>query len=91
MVMLPTSALIEEGSTAAVFVETDRENYEVTRRVVAVTRRGEKMVFVRAEPNEDERKDGALPLRVGERVVISGALELDSELTNLKSSPDDED
>ena len=63
----------------------------VTRRVVAVTRRGEKMVFVRAEPNEDERKDGAQPLRVGERVVISGALELDSELTNLKSSPDDED
>jgi cobalt-zinc-cadmium efflux system membrane fusion protein len=91
MVMLPTTALIEEGSTAAVFVETDRENYEITRRVVAVTRRGEKMVFVRAEPNDEERKDGALPLRVGERVVISGALELDSELTNLKSGPDDDD
>ncbi|HWB11767.1 MAG TPA: efflux RND transporter periplasmic adaptor subunit [Pirellulales bacterium] len=90
MVMLPTSALIEEGRTAAVFVETDRENHEVTRRVVAVTRRGEKMVFVRAEPNEEERKEGATPLRVGERVVMSGALELDSELTNLKSSPDDE-
>lgn len=90
MVKLPTSALIEEGSTAAVFVETNKENHEVTRRVVAVTRRGEKMVFVRAEPNDEERKDGAMPLHVGERVVMSGALELDSELTNLKSSPDDE-
>jgi cobalt-zinc-cadmium efflux system membrane fusion protein len=89
MVMLPTSALIEEGSTAAVFVETDHENHEITRRVVAVTRRGEKMVFVRAEPNDEERKEGAMPLHVGERVVVSGALELDSELTNLKSSPDD--
>jgi cobalt-zinc-cadmium efflux system membrane fusion protein len=90
MVKLPTSALIEEGSTAAVFVETNRELHEVTRRVVAVTRRGEKMVFVRAEPNEEERKDSALPLHIGERVVMSGALELDSELTNLKSSPDEQ-
>jgi cobalt-zinc-cadmium efflux system membrane fusion protein len=90
MVMLPTSTLVEEGSTAAVFVETNREDHEVTRRVVAVTRRGEKMVFVRAEPNEEERKEGAAPLHVGERVVISGAWALDYELTNLKSSPDDE-
>ncbi|OYV82137.1 MAG: hypothetical protein B7Z73_17340, partial [Planctomycetia bacterium 21-64-5] len=90
MVKLPASALIEEGSTAAVFVETNPDIHEVTRRIVAVTRRGEKMVFVRAEPNDEEGKDGALPLHVGERVVMSGALELDSELTNLKSSPDDE-
>jgi cobalt-zinc-cadmium efflux system membrane fusion protein len=90
MVKLPTSALIEEGSTAAVFVETNQELHEVTRRVVAVTRRGEKMVFVRADPNDEERKEGALPLHVGERVVMSGALELDSELTNLKSSPDEQ-
>lgn len=90
MVKLPSSALIEEGGTAAVFVETDAAQHEVTHRVVAVTRRGEKMVFVRAEPNDEERKEGALPLHVGERVVMSGALELDSELTNLKSSPDDE-
>ena len=48
MVKLPTSALIEEGSTAAVFVETNADTHELTRRIVAVTRRGEKMVFVRA-------------------------------------------
>ena len=57
---------------------------------LAVTRRGEKMVFVRAVPNDEERKDGARPLHIGERVVMSGALELDSELTNLKSSPDEQ-
>jgi cobalt-zinc-cadmium efflux system membrane fusion protein len=86
MVSVPTSALIEEGSTAAVFVETDHERHEVTRRVVAVTRRGEKSVFIRAEPTDDERSQGAKPLGEGERVVMSGGLELDSELTNLKSA-----
>lgn len=88
MVKLPTTALVEEGNTAAIFVESDADRHEVTRRVVAVTRRGEKMVFVRAQPNDEERKDGAMPLHVGERVVMSGAWELDSELTNLQSSPD---
>ncbi|HVX11864.1 MAG TPA: efflux RND transporter periplasmic adaptor subunit [Pirellulales bacterium] len=90
MVNLPVSALFEEGDTAAVFVETSADPHQVTRRIVAVTRRGEKMVFVRAEPNAEERKEGALPLKVGERVVMSGVLALNDELTNLKSSPDDE-
>lgn len=90
MVKLPISALIEEGSTVAVFVESNPAMHEVTRRVVAVTRRGEKMAFIRADPNKEERDDGALPLRVGERVVISGVLQLDNELDILKSSPDDD-
>ncbi len=90
LVSVPTSALIEEGSTAAVFVETDPTVHEVTRRVVAVTRRGEKSVFIRSEPSDDERREGAVPLQAGERVVMSGGLELDSELTNLKSVGIDE-
>lgn len=85
MVAVPTSALIEEGQTAAVFVETDAAAHEVTRRVVAVTRRGKDQVFIRSEPDELERKEGAEPLKVGARVVMRGALELDSELNNLLS------
>ncbi|HUY32425.1 MAG TPA: efflux RND transporter periplasmic adaptor subunit [Pirellulales bacterium] len=86
MVSVPTSALIEEGSTAAVFVETDPSEHVVTRRVVAVTRRGEKSVFIRAQPSDEERRQGAQALDVGELVVLSGGLELDSELNNLKSA-----
>ncbi|HVC93070.1 MAG TPA: efflux RND transporter periplasmic adaptor subunit [Pirellulales bacterium] len=86
MVSVPTSALIEEGSTAAVFVETDPTAHVVTRRVVAVTRRGEKSVFIRAQPSDEERRQGAEALDVGELVVLSGGLELDSELNNLKSA-----
>ncbi len=90
MVSVPTSALIEEGSTAAVFVETDPEEHVLTRRVVAVTRRGEKSVYIRVEPTDEERRQGAELLRAGERVVLSGGLELDTELDNLKSMTADE-
>lgn len=85
MVAIPTSALIEEGQTAAVFVESNAAEHEVTRRVVAVTRRGKEQIFIRSQPSEQERKEGAEPLKSGERVVMRGALELDSELNNLLS------
>jgi cobalt-zinc-cadmium efflux system membrane fusion protein len=86
MVAVPTSSLIEEGGTEAVFVETNPVEHEVTRRVVAVTRRGKELVFIRSEPNDQERLQGAEPLRAGERVVKRGGLELDNELNNLLSS-----
>lgn len=86
MVEVPASALVEQGSTEAVFVETDAERHEVTRRIVAVTRPGQHWVFIRAQPNEKERAAGAQPLQVGEKVVMSGGLELNSELINLQNA-----
>lgn len=86
MVEVPASALVEEGTREAVFVETDAARHEVTRRLVAVTRRGQHWVFIRAEPNEQERAAGAQPLKVGEKVVMSGGLELNSELQNLQNA-----
>jgi hypothetical protein len=73
-----------------VFVETDAARHEVTRRNVAVTRRGRQKVFVRSEPTEEERREGAEPLAVGERVIVSGGLELFSELMNLQASVDED-
>lgn len=86
MVAVPTSALVEEGGTTAVFVEIDPVDHEIARRVVAVTRRGKDRIFIRAVPNEQERKQGAGPLKVGEQVVMRGGADLDSELENLKST-----
>lgn len=85
MVAVPTSALTEEGGTAAVFVETDPARHEIARRVVAVTRRGKELIFIRAEPNEEEQRHGAEPLHVGENVVMRGAGDLDNELSKLQS------
>lgn len=89
MVVIPASALIEEGAYPAVFVETDAERHEVTRRNVAVTSRGRTNVFIRSEPTDEERREGAQPLRVGEKVVVSGGLELFSELLNLQAGGSD--
>lgn len=90
MVAVPAGALIEEGPYPAVFVETDAERHEVTRRDVAVTRRGRNYVFIRSEPLEEERQEGAEPLKVGEKVVVSGGLELFSELLNLQAGGEED-
>ena len=86
MVSIPATALIEEGPYPAVFVETDVKNHEISRRNVAVTRRGRQHVFVRSQPTDEEAREGAQPLAVGERVIVSGGLELYSELANLQGA-----
>ncbi|HEX7450139.1 MAG TPA: efflux RND transporter periplasmic adaptor subunit [Pirellulales bacterium] len=91
LVEVPASALIEEGTSSAVFVETDPARHEVTRRPVAVTRRGQRSIFIRSQPNERERGEGAQPLAIGEKVVMSGGLELNSELANLQAGGEDDD
>lgn len=90
MVEVPASALTE-GTASAVFVETDPVRHEITRRLVAVTRRGQQWIFIRSQPNEEERRDGAQPLAIGEKVVMSGGLELNSELLNLQAGGQDDD
>ncbi|HUY88595.1 MAG TPA: efflux RND transporter periplasmic adaptor subunit [Pirellulales bacterium] len=89
MVAIPTSALIEEGDYPAVFVESDARRHEVSRRKVAVTRRGRQRVFIHSEPTVEERRDGAESLAVGEQVIVSGGLELFSELINLQAAGQD--
>lgn len=89
MVSIPATALIEEGAYPSVFVETDAEKHEVTRRNVAVTRRGRQHVFIRSQPTAEERREGAQPLEVGQRVIVSGGLELFSELINLQAAGDE--
>jgi cobalt-zinc-cadmium efflux system membrane fusion protein len=86
MVAIPTSALLEEGGVASVFVETDAGEHQFTRRKVVVTRRGQDLVFIRSEPTSPESRAGMEPLRPGERVVTSGAQLLNSELDSLRSS-----
>lgn len=67
-VEVPTAALIEDGRSSVVFVQPDPALAEFTRRAVQVTRRQRDVVSVRGS------------LRLGERVVTSGALELNASL-----------
>lgn len=84
---IPASALIEEGDSARVLASVNGSHREFTPRPVAVVQRGRQIVLVRAEPNDAEKKRGALPLRVGEEVVTTGNLQLAAELANFKASP----
>jgi cobalt-zinc-cadmium efflux system membrane fusion protein len=86
LVAIPTSAVVEEGDTSSVFIESKHYPHTFTRRRVAVVRRGRTLVHVRAVPSDLERAAGAQPLKADESVVDSGVLELASELDNLKSA-----
>ncbi len=86
MVVVPTSCLIEDGTSAQVFVETNQALHEFTCRKVAVVQRQQELVYVRAEPLASEKETGDEPLKAGERVVRSGVLELQAELMGLQAA-----
>jgi membrane fusion protein, heavy metal efflux system len=86
MVAVPSKSVNEDGSLAAIFVQDNAHPNDFTRRLVAVTSRIPNRVCIRSEPNEAERAAGATPLKVGERVLASGVIELNNELALLKAA-----
>ena len=85
-VVVPVSAVVEEGSKSTVFVETNAERREYTRRKIAIVRRGRTLMHVstRLEPYQIEQ--GIQTLQAGERILINSVVELDAELNDLISS-----
>ncbi len=98
VVEIPTDALLEDGLQSVVFVQPDAAVERFTMRRVQVTHRFERSVFVRSSPipKQDqltalEAEEGLLPkeaLRSGERVLLSGAVELKAALLELESRPE---
>lgn len=84
VVSIPSSALIEEGSGAYVLVESNAERHEFTRRKVAVKRRWRHSVYVCRDTGTPDR-DCPDSLKVGERVVVTGVLELSAEIDAVQS------
>jgi cobalt-zinc-cadmium efflux system membrane fusion protein len=95
VVEIPTDALVEDGLQSLVFVQPDPAVHQFTMRRVEVTHRFEHTVFVRSSviPDEErltprEAEEGLLPkeaLRVGERVLVSGVVELKAAVQELES------
>jgi len=89
LVTIPSSALIEQGDASYVFVETNAERHEFTRRKVAVKRRWRHSVHVCRDLGSagggNESDCGPESLKVGERVIASGVLEISAELDAAKS------
>jgi cobalt-zinc-cadmium efflux system membrane fusion protein len=85
-VVIPTTALIEDGQESIVFVQPDPKALRYTLRHVAVARRGRDLVYLRNQLTSKEEKAGLKPLQPGELVVTAGALEMRAALKDLQDA-----
>ncbi len=86
-VVVPNSAVIDEGSIATVFVASDASLREVRARRVAVIRRGRDLALIQCSPAKNDSPLAAEPLLKGELVVTSGNLELFGVLQDQPQVP----
>lgn len=84
-VLVPTTALIEDGHTPLIFVQDDPNQPRYTLRKVVVVRRRPDAVALRARLTPSEERRGLQPVKPGERVVSSGAVVLKKALDELQS------
>ena len=83
-VAIPATAMVDEGSRQVVFVQPNTNEPQYVERLIAVSRRNESTVFVRNNLTPADRHRGLETLRVGERVVVSGAVQLEDTLKKLR-------
>lgn len=81
---VPRSAIIEKGGESLVFVQTSPEPVFI-RRSVSVSRQVGQTTCVRIQPTPAQELS-VQPLRPGEIVVVSGAVELQQALTDLTAT-----
>jgi cobalt-zinc-cadmium efflux system membrane fusion protein len=98
VVVVPMSAIADDGKQAVVFVQAKDRPGVYTMRRVEITQRFDKTAFVRSKfdggkdqlpQTAEEKEQGLLPrqaLKPGERVITSGVLELKKELEDRESS-----
>jgi len=97
VVEIPTDAVVDDGKQCVVFVQTDpRKPDHYTMRRVQLTHRFDRTVYVRSKPFDrdeslpaDEEAEGLMPrqpLREGEKILLTGILELKKELEDREAS-----
>jgi cobalt-zinc-cadmium efflux system membrane fusion protein len=85
VVVLPASAVEENGAQSVLFVQPDPTKPRYAMRRVVVAMRLRDVVYVRTRLSEQERKKGLQEVRPGEYVVTEGVLELKSALEELQA------
>jgi cobalt-zinc-cadmium efflux system membrane fusion protein len=86
--VLPAAAVVEDGRRAFVFIQPDAMKFFYEQRRVLIVRRGHDRVHVRSELTPEQERQGFKAVRLGERIVTSGALELKAILDDLKAGED---
>jgi cobalt-zinc-cadmium efflux system membrane fusion protein len=85
-VVVPNSAIIDEGTTATVFVASDARIRDVRARHVSVIRRGRDFALIQHSPVNKGEVQPVEDLQEGELVVTSGNLELFGFLQDLPTT-----
>ena len=85
-VVIPMSALIDLEGASRVFVETDAAKHEFTCRRVQPIRRRDQLVFLKATPPSEDGRPQFDSIRVGERVVTVGGVQMAAELETLRAT-----
>jgi cobalt-zinc-cadmium efflux system membrane fusion protein len=80
LVIVPSSALLEDGDASFVFVETDADQRQFVRQKVRVRHRDGTTATIGPDATSPERVSGIAPLRAGQRVVTAGLAELAREI-----------
>jgi membrane fusion protein, heavy metal efflux system len=84
-VVLPVSALVEDGDHAYVFVQNAAKKFVYEQRRVFLVRRSKDAVHVRARLTAEQQRHGFQTIRPGEHVVTAGVMELKAFLDDLKA------
>ncbi|MBS0208581.1 MAG: efflux RND transporter periplasmic adaptor subunit [Planctomycetes bacterium] len=84
-VAIPESAILEDTPLSLVFVADPTHKHRFTARRVVLVRHHRGMAVVAAIPNAQQEAQGAEPLQAGETVLSSGALEMNSQLQDLRN------
>ncbi len=85
-VAIPVSALVDQEGESRVFVQINGEKNRFTCRRVMPTRRRDNLVFITTKPHAIPGKPSMETLKIGERVVVQGGVELAAELETLQTS-----
>lgn len=75
-VVVPASAVLDDGHQTTVFVQPDPEQFRYERRRVSVARRDDQTVFISNRPGRPGASSPVAPLQESELVVSTGAAEL---------------
>jgi RND family efflux transporter MFP subunit len=87
-VVLPATAVVEDGRQTFVFVQPDAKKPFYEQRRVSVVRRAQEAVPVRFRLTAAQQRQGFQAVRPGERIVTAGVLELKAILDGLKAGED---
>jgi cobalt-zinc-cadmium efflux system membrane fusion protein len=90
-VVIPDTALVQDGPQSVVFVAANETGTAVTRRNVALVSRGENVAYIRSQPTVQDEAQGCGTLKPGEWIVTAGSIELDGALDSALATTSQRD